>query len=151
MHSDAGASAVPMEYRVAGKRDIPLLAELNHQLIHDEGHPNPMSVTELEDRMRAWLMRAYSAVLFSSGDKVVGYALYRTDSSGIFLRQFFICRGERRRGHGRAAMGLLFERVWPAGAMVTLEALCTNRAAIAFWHAVGFEDYALTLRRRNPG
>lgn len=136
-----------MEHRIAGAEDLPLLAELNRQLIEDEAHSNPMSVTELEERMRGWIARTYTAVLFTSADRVVGYALYRTDNTGIFLRQFFICRDTRRRGLGRAAMERLFRRVWPAGALVTLEALAANRAAIAFWRALGFEDYSLTLRR----
>ena len=139
-----------MEYRTAGEADLPLLAELNRQLIQDEGQSNSVSLAELENRMRAWLVRAYTAVLFLSQETVVGYAVYRTDNAGIFLRQFFICRGERRKGHGRAAMDLLFGRVWPAGSSVTLEALCANQAAIDFWRALGFEDYALTLRRRIP-
>ena len=139
-----------MEYRTAVEADLPLLAELNRQLIQDEGHPNPMSVAELESRMRAWLARAYTAIVFTREEVVVGYALYRTDNVGIFLRQFYVDRDERRKGLGRAAMEILFRRVWPHGAMVSLEALCTNRAAIDFWHALGFEDYALTLRRRIP-
>ena len=139
-----------MEYRTAGEADLPLLAELNRQLIHDEGNSNPLSVAELEVRMRAWLVRTYTAVLFLSRGSIVGYAVYRSDNAGIFLRQFFICRDERRKGHGRAAVDLLFERVWPAGSRVTLEALCANQAAIGFWRAVGFEDYALTLRCRIP-
>jgi ribosomal protein S18 acetylase RimI-like enzyme len=106
-----------------------------------------MSIVELEDRLRTWLVRTYTAVLFIKEGSVVGYALYRTDTTGIFLRQFFICRDARRRGFGREAMDLLFRRVWPAGALVTLEALSTNRAAIDFWRALGFEDYALTMRR----
>lgn len=139
-----------MQYRTARKADFPLLAELNRQLILDEGHDNPMSVRELEDRMRAWLVRTYTAVLFLSGENVVGYALYRSDNAGIFLRQFFICRSERRKGHGRAAVDLLLEHVWPRGAVVTLEALRTNQTAIDFWRAIGFEEYAVTLRRRTP-
>lgn len=139
-----------MEYRTAGEGDLALLAELNQQLIRDEGHANPMSVAELERRMRAWLTRAYSAVLFLERGQVVGYALYRTDNTGIFLRQFFICRDQRRKGHGRAAVELMLARVWPAGASITLEALWANRAAIDFWRALGFDDYALTLRRRAP-
>ena len=139
-----------MEYRTAGEKDLQLLTEFNRQLIHDEGHSNPMSVADLEDRLRAWLVRTYTAVLFSSQGPVVGYALYRTDNAGIFLRQFFICRHERRKGRGRAAMDLLFRRVWPAGATVSLEALCVNQTAIDFWRAVGFEEYALTFRRRTP-
>lgn len=139
-----------MEYRTAVEDDLPLLAELNQQLIHDEGHANPMSVAELESRMRAWLARPYTAILFLDEGVVVGYALYRTDNTGIFLRQFFICRDKRRKGLGRTAMQMLFARVWPSGATVTLEALSANRAAIDFWHALGFDDYALTLRRRVP-
>lgn len=139
-----------MEFRRAADEDLALLAELNRQLIEDEGHANPMSVGELENRMRAWLVRPYTAVLFAVEGKTVGYALYRSEQTGIFLRQFFICRDERRKGHGRSAMDLLFERIWPGGTMVNLEALCSNRAGIAFWHALGFEDYALTLRRRIP-
>lgn len=139
-----------MEYRLAGRSDLALLAELNQQLIRDEGHANPMSVAELENRMRAWLVRSYSAVLFLDQDAVVAYALYRSDDAGIFLRQFFVCRDGRRKGHGRAAMALLLGRIWPAGATVTLEALITNQTAIDFWRAVGFDDYALTLRRHIP-
>ncbi len=138
-----------MDYRTASESDLPLLAELNQQLIHDEGYANPMSVAELENRMRGWLIRAYTAVMFLNDGNVVGYALYRNDDSGIFLRQFFICRAERRKGFGRAAVDLLLGRIWPDGAAVSLEALCANEAAIAFWRAVGFEDYALTLRRRS--
>jgi len=136
-----------MEHRIAGKDDLLLLADLNRQLIEDEGHSNPMSVAELENRLRAWLVRTYTAVLFMNDGSVVGYALYRTDNMGIFLRQFFICRDARRKGFGREAMDLLFRRVWPAGALVTLEALSANRAAIDFWRALGFEDYAVTMRR----
>lgn len=148
--SDLGTRGIVVEYRTAGDDDLALLAELNLQLIRDEQHSNPMSVAELERRMRAWLVRAYSAVLFLSEGTVVGYALYRTDNAGIFLRQFLIRRDERRKGFGRAAMELLFRRVWPAGATVTLEALCANQTAIDFWRAMEFDVYALTLRRRIP-
>ncbi|MCK5364570.1 MAG: GNAT family N-acetyltransferase, partial [Gammaproteobacteria bacterium] len=68
-----------MDYRTASEGDLPLLAELNQQLIHDEGYANPMSVAELENRMRGWLIRAYTAVMFLNDGNVVGYALYRND------------------------------------------------------------------------
>jgi hypothetical protein len=46
-----------MNWRVATKRDCKILAELNWQLIADEGHRNPMSVPELEARLRDWKPR----------------------------------------------------------------------------------------------
>ena len=57
-----------MEYRTAGEKDLALLAELNQQLIHDEGHFSPMSVSELEDRMRAWLVRVHGGAVRERGD-----------------------------------------------------------------------------------
>jgi hypothetical protein len=44
-----------MNFRSATLDDAPLLAEMNHQLIRDEGHRNPMTVFELAERMREWL------------------------------------------------------------------------------------------------
>ncbi len=48
-----------MTFRPATNDDCPLLAELNHQLIRDEGHRNRMTVAELEQRMRGWLAGEY--------------------------------------------------------------------------------------------
>ena len=48
--SDGGSDVV--EYRVATLEDAPLLAQLNQQLIEDEGHSKPMTAPELEERMR---------------------------------------------------------------------------------------------------
>src|SRR5690606_1813350 len=53
-----------MQWRYATDEDVKLLAELNRQLIVDEGHHNPMGMPSLERRMRAWLASEYRAVLF---------------------------------------------------------------------------------------
>ena len=65
-----------MTFRRATLDDCALLAELNHQLIRDEGHRNKMSVHELEQRMRGWLATDYSAVIFEDGGEVVAHALF---------------------------------------------------------------------------
>jgi hypothetical protein len=54
-----------MTYRIATANDVALLAEMNHQLIRDEGHRNPMAVPELHGRMKAWIESEYTAVLFA--------------------------------------------------------------------------------------
>src|SRR3954466_10117725 len=66
-----------MTFRPATIDDCPLLAELNHQLIRDEGHRNRMTVAELEERMRGWLRSEYRAVLYEDGREVIAYALFR--------------------------------------------------------------------------
>jgi GNAT superfamily N-acetyltransferase len=134
-----------MRYRSANPADVPLLAELNHQLIRDEGHRNPMTVPELEERMRGWLAGAYQAIIFEDDLGVVAYALYRDDGSGIYLRQFFVTRHRRRQGLGRRAMQILLNDIWPKQKHLTVEVLWRNRTAIEFWKAVGFSEYCLAL------
>ena len=87
-----------IEYRPATVGDAPLLATLNRQLIHDEGHRNRMTLPELEARMAGWLAGEYRAVLFADGGEVVGYALYRLAPELVYLRQLLVREEHRRRG-----------------------------------------------------
>ena len=59
-----------MTFRIATQSDCALLAELNHQLIRDEGHRNAMTVPELEARLRTWLASEYRAVIFEEHGEV---------------------------------------------------------------------------------
>lgn len=109
-----------MTWRVAQRRDCRLLAELNHQLIADERHRNPMTVPELEKRMRSWLEEGYHAVLFERDGEVAAYALYRAEPEEVHLRHFFVARHLRRQGVGREAFDLLRDRIWPRAPRLTV-------------------------------
>ncbi|SRR5712692_9238977 len=133
-------------YRFATVADSRFLAELNHQLICDEGHRNPMNVDQLEHRMRSWLSSVeYRAVIFAQEDTPVAYALYREDPDEIYLRQFFVVRALRRHGIGRTAMQSMLSDIWPSTKRRTVSVLVQNASGVAFWRAVGYQDYALTL------
>ena len=93
-----------MTFRHATLTDCPLLAELNHQLLRDEGHRNRMTVPQLEQRMKGWLSGEYRAVVFEEGGEVVAYALFREQPDEIYLRQLFVVRSQRRQGLGRRAV-----------------------------------------------
>ncbi|HUA37223.1 MAG TPA: GNAT family N-acetyltransferase [Candidatus Sulfopaludibacter sp.] len=134
-----------MTFRRATLDDCARLAELNHQLIRDEGHRNPMTVPELEQRMKGWLAVEYAAVLFENDGEVVAYALYREQTEEIYLRQLFVVRPRRRQGIGRQAMKVLRTQIWAKHKRLTVEVLVQNTAAVAFWRAAGYRDYALTL------
>jgi ribosomal protein S18 acetylase RimI-like enzyme len=134
-----------MTYRRAMTDDCPLLGEFNHQLIHDEGHRNRMTVPELRQRMRGWLAGEYVAILFEEGGEVVAYALYREQPEEIYLRQLFVVRQRRREGLGKKAMYLLRTEIWPKTKRLTVEVLVANTAAVAFWRAVGYRDHSLAL------
>lgn len=139
------ASRVMMSFRPAKLGDCPLLARLNHQLIQDEGHRNPMTVAQLEERMRDWLADEYRAVIYEDGGEVVAYALYREQPDEIYLRQLFVVRHRRREGLGRRAMEILRTEIWPKDKRLTVAVLVKNAAAVAFWRATGYTDYCLTL------
>jgi predicted acetyltransferase len=134
-----------MNFRSATLNDCALLAELNHQLIRDEGHRNKMTVSELERRMKGWLASGYAAVIFENDGGIVAYALYREQPEEIYLRQLFVARARRRKGFGKNAVEILRSKIWPTNKRLTVEVLVKNEAAISFWRAVGYKDYCLTL------
>ena len=134
-----------MEYHIANETNLDLLAEWNHQLVKDEGHRNPMTVSQLRDRMQEWLSADYSAVVFSKNSAPVAYALFREQESEIYLRQLFVKRESRHQGLGKEAIRLLRDDIWPKSKRLTVEVLSHNQSGMAFWHSVGYKDYCLTL------
>ena len=134
-----------MRYRYATLSDTPLLAQLNQQLIRDEGHRNQMTLLELQDRMTRWLQGEYHAVLFELDGQPVGYALFRQDPEYVYLRQFFVKPEFRRQGIGRATIEWLHQNVWGNAPRIRLEVLVGNHGGIAFWRSVGFRDYCITM------
>ena len=134
-----------MTFRAATLDDCPLLAELNHQLIRDEGHRNPMTVPELAQRMRSWISGEYRAIIFEDGGENVAYALFREQPDEIYLRQLFVVRHRRSHGIGHRAIEILRSQVWPKTKRLTVEVLVANKRAINFWRSVGYSDYALSL------
>lgn len=143
-----------MTCRLATLEDVELLAELNHQLIQDEGHANDLTRAQLADRMRHWLQGGYRSVIFEEAGEIVAYALYcvgeRSDTDRfIFLRHFFVHRTRRRKGIGREAVRLLFDEVFPPNARVLLDVLFHNQGAREFWKKLGFTEHCLTFERRG--
>jgi ribosomal protein S18 acetylase RimI-like enzyme len=136
-----------MHYRQATATDATLLGEMNHRLICDEGHRNPMTLGELAGRMAEWLAAEYEAVLFEDDAGVAGYALFRREPEHIYLRQFYVEPQRRRQGIGRAAIAHFLKHHWQDRARIRVDVLIGNEAAIAFWKSVGFADYFLTLER----
>lgn len=130
--------------------DIPQLAELNRQLMEDEVHPYPLPIDALRARMARWIAGEYQVLVFRNGARTAGYAVWRAEDRGAYLRHFFICRDQRRAGLGRAALALLRRDHLPKDRPLQIEATVWNADAIAFWHAIGFKDFALSMELK-PG
>ena len=136
-----------MQYRQATGDDALLLAQMNHRLIRDEGHRNPMSDAQLLTRMHAWLAGEYEAVVFEDDAGSAGYALFRSEPDYVSIRQFFVERPRRRQGIGRAAIEHLAKHFWKDSPRVRLDVLTNNAGAIEFWRSVGFAEYCITMER----
>ena len=133
-----------LTHRPAVEADLELLAEWNHQLIHDEGHRNPMTVAQLRERMQGWLAGEYQAVVFLAGAETTAYALYKEDEQEIYLRQLFVRRDQRRKGFGQAAMRILLTQIWPRKRL-TVEVLSANPEAMKFYRRFGYREYSLRM------
>jgi GNAT superfamily N-acetyltransferase len=104
-----------------------------------------MDLPALTERMARWVAGDYHVLLFRRGTRVTGYAVWRDEEFGAYLRQFFICRDQRRQGFGRAVMKQLCRDEFPKGRPLHLEASVWNTGAIAFWHALGLKDFGLSM------
>lgn len=134
----------------ATEADITQLAELNRQLMEDEVHPYVLELDALRARMTRWVAGEYHVLVFRANGQVCGYAAWCAEERGTYLRHFFICRGQRRQGLGRAAIDKLRRDHFPKDQPLQLEAAIWNTDAIAFWRALGFKDFGLTLEMK-PG
>ncbi|MCM3630591.1 GNAT family N-acetyltransferase [Paenibacillus glycanilyticus] len=130
--------------RIGGEADVELLAKLNKQLIEDERHDNAMTAIELKERMWHFIRTDYKAYLFEQGGEIIGYALVDHNRQPLYVRQFFICRDQRRKGYGRLA----FERL--ASLLRTdqldIEVMHWNESANAFWKSLGFRERSICMR-----
>ena len=89
--------------------DTGVLAQYNRMLIEDEKADNLMGTPELEQRMIEFLNSDYQAFFFEEEGKRVGYALVNMTKNPLYLRHFFICREERRKGYGKNAFFALLD------------------------------------------
>jgi GNAT superfamily N-acetyltransferase len=138
--------------RRATINDAPLLAPMNKRLIEDEGSTNPMSLPQLESRLRQWLAAEWRGELFLHDTTIVGYAIYRLQRNEfdnretVYIRHYFIERDYRRLGYGRAGLEQLRTERFPKNVTVYLEVLTHNTRGRQFWQSMGFEEYSVTMR-----
>jgi predicted acetyltransferase len=97
---------------------------------------------------RGFLSATYKAILFEEEDQVVASALsHPFEKSALYLRQFFVVRGQRRQGHGRKAVRLLFDEIFSPGSRIVVTALSHNKRALTFRAEVGFDEYCVSFER----
>jgi ribosomal protein S18 acetylase RimI-like enzyme len=107
-----------------------------------------MDVAQLAERMAGFLAGEYDAYYFrgegAEGDEVLGYALVRRTVAPKYLRHFFICREQRRRGYGRRFFRELLAELGETS--IDIEVLTANAAGVQFWQSLGFVPRSLYMR-----
>ncbi len=133
--------------------DLDLLAQMNRQLIEDEGHRNPMTVAELKERFKRFVAEdGWNVDLLMSDSEVIGFATHRHEvdeaaegGQSVHLRQFFIDRQHRGEGFGRAALQALIQARFKPGERIFLHVLENNLRGQAFWSRTGFVPYGRVM------
>lgn len=128
-------------------QDVPQLALMNKHLIEDEKSSNPMTVAELECRMRGFISDEYNAYFFIEDDIVLGYALVKHTSTPLYLRQFYIEREFRRKHYGKRAFQQLMEYIQTD--IIDIEVLPWNERGYLFWKSCGFDDVCISMRYKS--
>ena len=131
-----------MQIKECTVEDAPLLAEMNKDSIEDEDPESNLSLPHLEERMRSFIKSEYKAFFFLADDKIVGFALCSKSSAPVYMRQFFICRDERRKGYGKQAFGLLLKHLGIKESEIDVYAW--NDSSTRFWKSLG-----VVLKRSN--
>ena len=147
---ETGVVAYSMEgmyIRKCTLNDVKQLAILNKQLIEDEKSDNPMTVAELEERMRDFLETDYEAYFFMENREVMGYALVNKTRNPMYLRQFMIERKFRKQHIGTIAFDMLLN-VLNVKEM-DVEVLSWNEAGLAFWEGCGFQEISRYMRLKR--
>jgi GNAT superfamily N-acetyltransferase len=138
--------------RLATLQDATLLAHMNKRLIEDEGGNNPMTLEQLETRLKNWLHSEWRCVLFLTDSKTVGYTIYRLqrqefdNRDTVYIRHYFIERDYRRFGFGSEGLEKLRAEIFPKDVTIYLEVLTHNNRGRAFWQSLGFVEYSVTMR-----
>lgn len=133
-----------MKIKKCTLEDTAWLAVLNKQLIDDEKSDNPMSIQELEERMKGFLKTDYDAYFFVVDDAVVGYALVKNSCRPLYMRQFLIDRKYRKHHYGTEAFNSLIKYLNVKS--IDIEVLSWNEAGNRFWESCGFRDISRYMR-----
>jgi GNAT superfamily N-acetyltransferase len=140
---------VSITIRLADLSDTDNIAVMNKQLIEDEKHENPMTIPQLRERMNGFVTGDYIALLLcaDSQDNIIGYALINKAAQPFYLRQFFICRSERRKGYGKQFFQKILDYLKTD--TIDVEVMVWNEIGKAFWDSLQFKPRSIYMRYRD--
>ncbi len=103
------------------------------------------SDSEVEFHLSSLLQSEYSAVLFLSDGKSVGYALYSVHPRYVYIRAFYVRKRFRGKGYGEQAVRRLRNDLWQNVASIQVDVHESDTAALDFWEDLGFRTRTVRM------
>jgi ribosomal protein S18 acetylase RimI-like enzyme len=135
---------IAVQVREATPADAEAIGAFSRALSLEEGYPAPALQAEHVRQEGFGANARFRALLAERGGQPVGYALfyraYATEHAarGVYLQDLYIVPEARRQGAGRALMAAVARACRAdGGCYVFWNARPTNRAALAFYRALG--------------
>ncbi len=149
---------MPIAFRFAGEKDVPLLLEFIRKLAVYEGLDDRMEATE--ESLRDTLFRRGSgeAIFILADGREVGFAVwYYTFSTfrgqrGLYLEDLFVDGEERGKGYGRSLLARVAAVAAERGCFrMDWSVLDWNEPSIAFYEGLGARPVADWVYYRLAG
>jgi GNAT superfamily N-acetyltransferase len=135
------------DLRIERCDDTELLCRLFRELAEDERSDVKRTDSEYREEMTRLLNRGELAYTVAAEGAVVGYALVDPCRKPHYLHHFYICRGKRLKGYGKAFFRLLLEELGVGE--IDLDVYDWNERGKAFWSSLGFKPRAIIMRYSN--
>lgn len=134
-----------LSYQHADESHVPELARMHGALLAQQGVNATYEETELETRIANFLAQEYQAVLFSWGERTVGYALYRVYPRYAYIRHFYLERGVSKKLRVEDAFSLLRREELSDYASIRLDVPESAKESLARWESIGFRPRSIRL------
>ncbi len=136
-----------IKIRIGEHDDLLALAQMNKFLIEDEQADVDLTIDELKDRMKDFIVTDYTAYVFYENKNILGYALVALKEDPVYLKHFFINRAFRRKGFGTKAFKELMKYLKLTA--IDIEVFDWNEIGMQFWNSLGFEPRYIRMRYKE--
>jgi hypothetical protein len=96
--------------KIATNRELDTLTQMNVMLRKEEKMDNTLTELEIKNRMDDFIRGSdYVVLLFIVKNKMIGYAVIRTNSNPLYIRQLFIKEECRNCGFGKESLNQIMD------------------------------------------
>lgn len=134
-----------LSYTRADENDVAVLARLTSALLDDQRIAVDLDQEELENRIRGYLADGYQAVLFTWGDRAVGFCLYRLNPKYANIRHFYVDESVGKKLNASDAFSMLRNNELGEYASIRVDVPESAKERLQLWQSMGFRPRSIRL------